>query len=135
MGLFSSSYTLPRNSLVTQMVKSRPAMQETWVQILGQEDPTPIFLSGESHERRSLVGYSLQGHKESDTVQWLNFHFSFSYCSYILINPHFLKSYKNLGDSVTLYQSFVIPSVIAIFVWRITKSHQKTDQDCQEKYQ
>ena len=26
-------------SLVTQMVKSLPAMQETWVQSLGQEDP------------------------------------------------------------------------------------------------
>ena len=26
-------------SLVAQMVKNRPAMQETWVQSLGQEDP------------------------------------------------------------------------------------------------
>ena len=26
-------------SLVTQMVKNQPAMQETWVQSLGQEDP------------------------------------------------------------------------------------------------
>ena len=25
--------------------------------------PTPVFLPGESHEQRSLVGYSLQGHK------------------------------------------------------------------------
>ena len=39
MGLFSSSYPVPRDSLVAQMVKSLPAMQETWVQILGQEDP------------------------------------------------------------------------------------------------
>ena len=30
--------------------------------------PTSVFLPGESHGQRSLVGYSLWGHKESDTV-------------------------------------------------------------------
>ena len=29
--------------------------------------PTPVFLSGKSHGRRSLVGYSPWGRKESDT--------------------------------------------------------------------
>ena len=29
----------PRFSLVAQMVKTLPAIQETWVQSLGQEDP------------------------------------------------------------------------------------------------
>ena len=28
--------------------------------------PTPVFLPGESHGQRSLVGYSPWGHKESD---------------------------------------------------------------------
>ena len=44
-----------RASLVAQMVKHPPAMQETWVQPLGWEDPleegmatTPVFLPGES---------------------------------------------------------------------------------------
>ena len=31
--------------------------------------PTPVFLSGESHGQRSLVGYSPHGHKESDTTE------------------------------------------------------------------
>ena len=42
-------------SLVAQMVKNLPAVQETWVQSVGQEDPwrrawqpTPVFLPGES---------------------------------------------------------------------------------------
>ena len=39
--------------------------------ILGQEDllekGDPVFLPGEFHEQRSLVGYSPWGHKESDT--------------------------------------------------------------------
>ena len=32
-------YTYIRTSLVAQMVKCLPAMQETWVRSLGQEDP------------------------------------------------------------------------------------------------
>ena len=31
--------------------------------------PTPIFLSGESHGQRSLVGYSPRGRTESDTTE------------------------------------------------------------------
>ena len=33
--------------------------------------PTPVFLPGESHRQRSLAGYSLCGHKESDTTDGL----------------------------------------------------------------
>ena len=40
--------------------------------------PTPVLLPGKSHGRRSLVGYSPWGHKESDTTEWLHFHFSLS---------------------------------------------------------
>ena len=31
--------------------------------------PTPIFLPGESHGQRTLVGYSPWGHKESDKTE------------------------------------------------------------------
>ena len=34
--------------------------------------PTPVFLPGESHERRSLEGYSPWGHKESDMTEWIS---------------------------------------------------------------
>ena len=63
-------------------VKNPPAVQEiqeTWVRSLSQEDPleeematTPVFLPGESPEWRSLVGYSPQGRKESDTTELLH---------------------------------------------------------------
>ena len=33
--------------------------------------PTPVFLPGESHGQRSLVGYTPRGHKESDTTKYL----------------------------------------------------------------
>ena len=35
----------------------------------GKCQPTPVFLPGESHGQRSLVGYSPLGHKESDTTE------------------------------------------------------------------
>ena len=35
----------------------------------GKWQPTPVFLPGESHGQRSLVGYSPWGRKESDTTE------------------------------------------------------------------
>ena len=32
---------------------------------------TPVFLPGESHGQRRLVGYSPWGHRESDTTEWV----------------------------------------------------------------
>ena len=40
--------------------------------------PTPVHLPGKSHGRRSLVGCSPWGRKESDTTERLHFHFSLS---------------------------------------------------------
>ena len=52
-------------SQVAQTVKNLPAMQETCVRFLDQQEllekgmqPTPVFLPGESHGQRNLVGYS-----------------------------------------------------------------------------
>jgi len=36
-----------------------------------KQPSTPVFLSGESHGQRSLVGYSPWGHKELDTTERL----------------------------------------------------------------
>ena len=41
-----------------------------------QWHPTPILLPGKSHGRKSLVGCSPWGRKESDTTERLHFHFS-----------------------------------------------------------
>ena len=64
--------------LVAQRVKRLPAMQETWVpwdrKIPWRRkwQPTPVFLPEEFCERRSLVGYSPQGRKESDMTEQLH---------------------------------------------------------------
>ena len=54
------------------MVKNTLETWETQVQSLDRKDrlekgmaTTPVFLLGESHGQRSLVGYSPWGHKES----------------------------------------------------------------------
>ena len=61
---------------MTQTAKNLPAIQETWVQSLGWEDPwrsewllTPVFLPTEFHGQRSLLGYSLLGHKNLDSTE------------------------------------------------------------------
>ena len=43
-----------------------------------QWHPTLVLLPGKSHERRSLVGYSPWGLKESDMTERFHFHFSVS---------------------------------------------------------
>ena len=42
-----------------------------------QWHPTPVFLPGKSRGRRSLVGRSPWGRKESDRTERLHFHFHF----------------------------------------------------------
>ena len=64
-------------SLVVQLVKNPPAMQETWAQSLGWDDPwrrerlpTPVFLPGEFHGL-----YSPWGCKELDKTEQLSLSF------------------------------------------------------------
>jgi len=45
---------------------------DPWVRMITWRrawQPTPVFLPGKSHGQRSLVGYSLWGHKESDMAK------------------------------------------------------------------
>ena len=51
----------PANAGDTGDVSSTPWRRE-W-------QPTPVFLPGESHGQRSLVGYSLWGHKGWDMTE------------------------------------------------------------------
>ena len=57
------------------MVKSLPAILETGVNLLvgktpwrRKKQPTPVFLPGESHGQRSLVGYSTWDHKKQERL-------------------------------------------------------------------
>ena len=68
-----------KNLSVAQRVKnlqcSRPRF-DPWVSKIPWRrkwQPTPVLLPGESHEQRSLVGYSPWGLKGSDTTERLYF--------------------------------------------------------------
>ena len=60
---------------MAQMVKNLPAMQETWVQSLGREDPLEKGMATHSSILTWEIpwteepGYSLWGHKELDTTE------------------------------------------------------------------
>ena len=51
------------------------AAAESWRR---QWQLTPVLLPAKSHGWRSLAGSSPWGHEESDTTEWLHFHFSLS---------------------------------------------------------
>ena len=61
---------------MAQTIKSLPAMQETWIQSLGWEDPLEKGMATHSnilalqfHEQRSLLSNSPWGRKESDKTE------------------------------------------------------------------
>ena len=108
------------DSLVAQMVKSLPAMWETWVRskrcgfdpwvgmipCSRKWQPVPVFLPGKSHgQRRSLVGYSPWGCKESDMTEWLHFH-------------HWLENQKKNSDSLSNIVNILLLKDFLTFIVR-----------------
>ena len=91
---------------MAQMVKNLTAVQEIWVQSLGQEDPlekgmasTPVFLPGKFHGQRRLAGYSSWDCKESDRTERL----SISWWSQRNMALKFVHSTRYESLSVTNY--------------------------------
>ena len=66
-----STKEFPFNTFRVLLLSSRVWRRRWW-------QPTPVLLPGKSHGRRSLVGCSPWGHKESDTTERPHFHFSLS---------------------------------------------------------
>ena len=73
------------SQMVAHMINNLPAMQETWVRSLGQEDPLEkgmATLSGVLAWRipgtEEPGGYTVHGVAKSDMTERLHFHFSLS---------------------------------------------------------
>ena len=62
-----------------------------------QWQATPVFLPGKSHGRRSLVGYSPWGREDSDSTEWLHFHFSLSFTGEENGNPLHILAWRIPG--------------------------------------
>ena len=58
----------PMNSMKRQKDRT---LKDELSRSVGAQQPTPIFLPGESDGQRSLVGYSPKGCKESDMTEQL----------------------------------------------------------------
>ena len=76
------------------------------VRSLGWEDPrrrawqpTPVFLPGESHGQRSLVGYSSYDHKESDITE---------------MQVKRLKEWGNMYVSIVVTRTIITANVLSI---------------------
>ena len=67
ISIYSDIFKIQRASLVAQLVKNLPAMQETWILSVGQEEPLKKEMATHSNilanilcqGQRSLAGYSL----------------------------------------------------------------------------
>ena len=71
-------YLMPESPLMRVLSSLHFYMYSTSMKGRRQWHPTPVLLPGKSHGRRSLVGYSPWGRKESDLTERLHFHFSLS---------------------------------------------------------
>ena len=83
--------------------------------------PTPVLLPGEFHGRRSRAGYSLRGHKESDTLSTLSSLYCVVlpwalYISFYDIHVVFLFSggYANLWFWLLLSQGCLCSNMIVV---------------------
>ena len=67
----AQGYIPCRASLVAQLVKNPPAMQETWVGSLGWEDPLEKGNAAHSSIPAWRIPWAVQsmGHRESDTTE------------------------------------------------------------------
>ena len=132
-----------RASLVAQLAKNLPAMQETQIRVFGREDtwkrkwqPTLLFLPGESHGQRSLEGYSpwccksqtwlsnwpsietWEGRSPIILSSWKN---SQTYFTTVLFLPHYpyfpINTWQNCILQTHFRKRYVITVVLQIGWW------------------
>ena len=87
--------------LLAQMIKNPPAMQETQIWSLDEEDPLEkgmaslsSILTWESRGQRNLVGYSPQGCKELNVTEWLSTKIFYGWETIMIFTYHHLSSYR-----------------------------------------
>ena len=116
---------------MAQTVKRLPAMRETWVQFLGQEDPwrrkwqpTPVLLPGKFHGWTSLVGYSPWGRKGSDMTEQLHL-----FC----FNEQYFFKLKHTRFGI--WWQFLTPDNLFVFNLSLFSSSETRTHYWREHYQ
>ena len=123
------------------MVKNPPAMQETWVQSLGWEDPleegmatySSILAWKNPQGQRSLVGYSPRCRQELDTTEWLSIHTHIHTRLYMLsfsllgVNHTFSVYYiicAKLNTTIHLYSEKAMAPHSSTVAWKIPRMEE-----------
>ena len=89
--------------------------------------PTPVFLSGESHRQRSLVGYSPWGPKESDMTEQLTHNHTHAAKGFRIVNkaqvdvfleyPCFSYDPMDYGNLISGSSAF---SKSTLYIWKFS---------------
>ena len=89
--------------------------------------PTPVFLSGESHGQRSLVGYSPWGPKESDMTEQLTHNHTHTAKGFRIVNkaqvdvfleyPCFSYDPMDYGNLISGSSAF---SKSTLYIWKFS---------------
>lgn len=88
---------------------------DPWVGKIPQRrkwQPTPVFLPAESHEQRSLEGYSPWGCKELDTTEWGNTYFLFLKLFLFYLFIFFEVALRHYRSTVVFSQAVVTHSCL-----------------------
>ena len=105
--------------LVAQMVKNLPAMWETWVDPWLRKIPwhgNPLqysCLEGIPVEG-SLAGYSLWGHKDLDTTEWLS-----TYIRQFAIKRFWLNHDSFVGEKACFFLFFFFLQIISFYLFNL----------------
>ena len=85
--------------------------------------PIPVFLPGEFHGQRNLVGYSQWGHTESETIEWLTLSLTIwkiqqCWCLNLLkskldAEKHHLKCYINFHHTHIIQKYFPLIKIFS----------------------
>ena len=84
---------------VLAMAQRRHGFVDPWIKKIPWKrkwQPTPVFLTGKSHEQRAQVGYSPWGHKELDMTERMHTHAHTKTSSAITIRKLTVGKRKNL---------------------------------------
>ena len=112
--LFTSYLMLPRASLLAQLVKNLPGMQETQVQFLGWKDP----LEKEVAIQSGIFAWKIPWIEKSGRLQFIGLHrveHSWATNTFSLLSPNGLHHFLIRG--LTHLLLYLFPRTMVLLVW------------------
>ena len=89
----------------------------------------PVLLLGKSHGWRSLVGYSPWDLEESDTTEWLHFHFSLYALEKEMATHSSVLAWRTPGTGVWWAAIYGVTQSWTWLMWLSSSSSSESDVD------